>query len=278
MNPVYELVPIKSDKTTWNIDLSDLDKKLCKNDCVLIVHNVGGVINVPKLKKKYPDCVFIEDNCEGIFGQYDNKMTGTESFCSAFSFFGNKTITSGEGGLFYCQDERITKEVKKIHGQGLSKERYVHDVLGFNYRMTNLQAAILLGQLDIADLILERKNEIWNYYNNVFSKFKGQLQLQHQEENCINANWIYPIMLKNRCAKHLIEFLKNNGVDSRPMFYPMSSHFHLKKFSKPSEEEPAKTINKRVIMIPSFPDITEEELKKVTDCISSFLQQESGEK
>jgi len=271
INPIYDLVPVSANKLTWNIDLNDLENKIQKDDCVLIVHNIGGIINVPELQRKYKDCIFIEDNCEGIFGNYESKMTGTASFCSAFSFFGNKTITSGEGGLFYCKDKNITKEIKKMHGQGMSNTRYIHDVLGFNYRMTNLQAAILLGQLDSIEKIIERKSNIWEKYNKAFKHYSKEIQLQHQEEECKNAQWIYPAMLKNKKAKDLIEFLKENNIDSRPMFYPMSHHKHLKQYSNKKGETNAKYINEKVIMLPSYPDMSELEVEKVISNVVSFI-------
>ena len=118
------------------------------NTAILVVHNIGNIINVPKLKLEFPNTVILEDNCEGFLGKYDNKYTGTESFASSISFFGNKTITSGEGGAFITNDDDVFEYINKIKSQGQSNEKFIHDVLGYNYRMTNIQAAILYGQLD----------------------------------------------------------------------------------------------------------------------------------
>ena len=80
---------------------------------------------MPKLKEKYPKSIFIEDNCEGIFGEYENKMSGSESFCSSISFFGNKNITTGEGGAVYTNNTELYQYLNKIHGQGQTDERFI---------------------------------------------------------------------------------------------------------------------------------------------------------
>ena len=117
----------------------------------MIVHNIGNVIDVPMLKNRFPNTIFIEDNCEGFLGKYGDKYTGTDSFASSISFFGNKTLTSGEGGAFITNDCDVFEYINKIKSQGQSNEKFIHDVLGYNYRMTNVQAAILLGQLECID-------------------------------------------------------------------------------------------------------------------------------
>lgn len=89
----YELVPIDADINTWNFDLDKLESVIDETSAVLIVHNIGNIINVPNLKKRFPNTIFLEDNCEGFLGKYNDKYTGTESFIFSF-FFGNKTLTS----------------------------------------------------------------------------------------------------------------------------------------------------------------------------------------
>jgi perosamine synthetase len=100
----YELIPIDSDLNTWNFDENQISEKIDDETAILVVHNIGNVVNVPKLKRKFPNTVILEDNCEGFLGKYESKYTGTESFASSISFFGNKTITSGEGGAFITND------------------------------------------------------------------------------------------------------------------------------------------------------------------------------
>ena len=143
----YELIPIDANLDTWNFDLSKIEEKLDKNTAILIVHNVGNVVNVPQLKKQFPNTIVLEDNCEGFLGKYEDKYTGTESFASSISFFGNKTLTSGEGGAFITNDDEVFEFINTAKNQGQSEVKFIHNQLGYNYRMTNVQAAILYGQI-----------------------------------------------------------------------------------------------------------------------------------
>lgn len=186
----YKLLPIDSNLNTWNIDTSKLEHLLDKNTAVLIVHNIGNVINVPKLKRQFPDTIFLEDNCEGFLGKYEEKFTGTECFVSSISFFGNKTITSGEGGAFITNDDDVFEHINKVKNQGQTNKKYIHDVLGYNYRMTNLQAAILYGQLESLSEIKEKKHNIFELYRKKLSCLDNVV-FQEVEENTEHSEWFF---------------------------------------------------------------------------------------
>ena len=114
---------MKMDENTWNIDTSETYlKSLESNSAVLIVHNIGNIINVPRLKRIRPDLIFVEDNCEGLFGKYESIYSGTspDSLCSSVSFYGNKIITTGEGGAFITNHSDIYEYIKKVYSQGMS--------------------------------------------------------------------------------------------------------------------------------------------------------------
>ena len=165
----YELIPIDCDLDTWNFDLSSIEKNLDENTAILVVHNIGNVINVPKLKLEFPNTVILEDNCEGFLGKYEGKFTGSDSLCSSISFFGNKTITSGEGGAFITSDDDVFEFINTTKNQGQSDIKFIHNILGYNYRMTNVQAAILYGQLCDLKEIQERKEFIFDEYKKILT-------------------------------------------------------------------------------------------------------------
>lgn len=143
---MLEIMPI--DIHTMNMRTDEEYILGCEqNSAILIVHNVGNIINVPRLKRLRPDIVFLEDNCEGLFGMYENYYAGTQSLCSSTSFFANKTITSGEGGAILTNDDDLYQYLSRKINQGNTSTRYLHDMLAYNYRMTNLQAALLYDQL-----------------------------------------------------------------------------------------------------------------------------------
>jgi perosamine synthetase len=153
---------MKLNPDTLNIDVSEeYIKSLDPNSAVCIVHNLGNIINVPRLKKIRPDLIFIEDNCEGLFGKYEDKYSGTVSLCSAVSFYGNKTITTGEGGAFFTDDIDLFNYINNIYSHGMSLKRYIHCNLGTNFRMTNIQAGFLYDQLQDINHILELKNNLF---------------------------------------------------------------------------------------------------------------------
>lgn len=138
---------MQMDINTWNIKTDEeYIKSLEANSAILIVHNIGNIINVPRLKRIRPDIIFIEDNCEGFTGKYENIYSGTSdsSLCSSISFYGNKIITTGEGGAFLTNDDNVYNYISKVYSQGMSEIRYLHNVHAYNYRMTNIQAAFYL--------------------------------------------------------------------------------------------------------------------------------------
>lgn len=265
-----KLKPIDCDINTWNMDFNKIEN-INDNQAVLIVHNVGNIINVPNLKKKYPNTIFLEDNCEGFLGEYDGKYSGTESLASSISFFGNKTITSGEGGAFITNDDDVFNYINCIKNQGQSSIKFVHDYLGYNYRMTNIQAAILYGQLKHIDIITEKKEMIFSKYKEKLSNVDNII-LQKQEENTISANWMFSIRINNFTKKQkndLELFLYSNNIETRPMFYDITKHNHLKEIT--CETKNAEILNSQVIMLPSYPELTINQIQYIVNKIKEFL-------
>ena len=272
-----ELEVMKMSLDTWNIETDEnYIKTLDKNAAVLIVHNLGNIINVPKLKQIRPDLIFVEDNCEGLFGKYNGIYSGTSDdiLCSSISFYGNKNITTGEGGAFLTNHKDIYDHIKKVYSQGMSTTRYLHDVHAYNYRMTNIQAAFLYDQLNDIDNILNNKKNIFERYElllYLLSK-EGKIALFKKEENTENANWIFAVRIigNTKSIVETTEFFNNNNVDIRPFFYPINKHGHLKSIQ--NNDEISELLNREVIMIPSSPTITLEQQKHVVDVVASFCK------
>ena len=301
--PIEYLEVLPLDPESWNADFSDdtLDS-LQKGSAVMIAHNIGNVINVPRLKRKRPDLIFIEDNCEGFTGKYEGKYTGTESFCSAISFFANKTITSGQGGAFCTNSYEVAKWVKKLVMQSQTTVRYLHDDIGYNYKITNVQAAILYDQLEDLDSILSKKKEIFGLYK----KLLGEDRFQKCEEGCEPAAWILgcifntpllhrsdstlsslkthpysiiPIAKEDNIKNRRIvydHFLSNFGIETRMMFFPWYYHNHLKRLSCHERyyESVANMLQVKCILLPSYPDITDREVEYI--CESLFNAEIDG--
>jgi len=293
---------MRMDEKTWNICINeDYIKTLDANSAVFIVHNLGNIVNVSRLKSLRPDLIFIEDNCEGLFGKYNGRFSGTgdDCLCSSVSFYGNKSITTGEGGAFITNDEEVYNYIKKIYSQGMSNTRYLHEVHAYNYRMTNIQAAFLYDQLNDIENILENKRRVFSNYEKLLSplilnnaeafldaealevfcgrsndseaKLDGKVSIYQREQNTISADWIFSVRIigNKKTIDETTRFFYDNGVDIRPFFYPMNSHKHLAFLE--NKDEVSYLLNNEVIMIPSSPTITEEDQRKVVDVIYRFI-------
>ncbi len=269
MDGHLDLIPVDANDRTWCVDIEKLSQTIKTSNPeetgVLVVHNVGGIVNVPSLIREFPEYTFIEDNCEGFLGKYEGRQTGTASLASSISFYANKTITCGEGGALIV-DPSLHDIVNRIHSQGQTETRYVHDILAYNYRMTNTQAAILLGQLDLLDEIVDKKRIIFEKYRNLLS---DRFEMQEPEKGTEHSGWMFAVRVRG-FDYHSSSNLFGDEFETRPMFYPMSSHLHLRNFSR--EEEVATRLSRECFMLPSHPGLTESEIVKITKKLNEAIR------
>ena len=275
---MFEVMDLNEHTMNINTD-EEYIMQLEKNSAMLIVHNLGIIVNVPRLKRLRPDIIFIEDNCEGIFGKYENIYSGTStsSIASAVSFYGNKTITTGEGGAFFTNDLDIYKYIKTYYSHGMSQERYIHNILGTNYRMTNVQAALLYDQLNDINHILELKMKIFQYYNRLFNKLiisnqNNKIRFLVTELNTQESNWMYTIIIKDIKYSDFERYMNDKNIQIRPIFYDIHRHEHLKNIKKMSNQEFTNTITENGIMLPSYPELTKTEQEYIVLCIEEYMK------
>ena len=267
---------MRMDIETWNIYTDEeYIKGLDVNSAVLIVHNLGNIINVPRLKRIRPDLIFIEDNCEGFTGKCENIYSGTSesSLCSSISFYGNKIITTGEGGAFFTNDDEVYNYILKAYSQGMSSIRYLHDTHAYNYRMTNIEAAFLYDQLNDFENIINNKKRIFENYKKLLKPLieTNRVAIFKEETNTECANWIFALRLINnkKGIQETSDFFKENNIDIRPFFYPINKHGHLKDVV--FEDPVSGILNNEIIMVPSSPSITLETQKYVVKIIEIFI-------
>ena len=268
-----KLEVMKMNPNTLNIDTSEeYIKSLDKNSCVLIVHNLGNIVNVPRLKRIRPDLIFVEDNCEGLFGKYENIYSGTSnaSLCSSCSFYANKTLTTGEGGAFFTNDLDVYRYIKKIYSHGMTNERYIHKYLAYNYRMTNIQAAFLYDQLKDVEHILNLKNKIFRFYDKLFEKYiqAGKIVKLKSEKDTIKASWMYCIIIPKINYKNFENYMNEKNIQTRPFFYDIRKHAHLKDIKVDQNELEN---SKYGIMLPSFPELTREQQIYIVNCVKEYF-------
>lgn len=268
-NDQWPMEAVDADIETWNMDLSRMG--IGEGSVVLVVHNLGNIINVPELKRRYPKATFVEDNCEGFLGKYEGAYSGTASLCSALSFFANKTITSGEGGAFVTDDDDVYEHIKSLRNQGQTKHRYIHSDLGYNYRMTNVQAAILQGQLLVLDEIIGKKWDLFHRYRMAFSKL-DRVYCQRMVDGTVHSNWMMGIgVVNNPGFAETERFFEARGVSIRPMFYPIQFHPHLSSVFY-DDTTVAELLSKECFMIPSYPGLEFNEVSRVIDVVGEYVK------
>jgi len=263
--PLEVLEVLRINPDTLNIETDEwYFESLEKDAVVLIVHNVGNIINVPRLKSIRPDLIFLEDACEAFGGSYEGLPAGSfeGTLCSSMSFFANKTITGGELGCVMTNDSNVHQFLSRKINQGNTSVKYVHDIVAYNYRATNLAAGVLCDQLIDLPEILSKKKKIFDTYGKVFPRT--------QEPKVENANWIMPVYIKGNPSFEAVEaFFKARAIDIRPMFYPLNAHAHLRDI-KIHSNEIAEKVNREWIMIPSFPNLSTQEVEYIIFTIQEY--------
>ena len=214
----------------------------------------------------------IEDCAEAIGSYYKNKHAGCFGDAAAFSFFGNKTITTGEGGMLAFKKREYFEKAKILRDHGMSpKKRYWHISVGFNYRMTNLQAAIGLAQLENIKKILKKKLLISNIYKKHLINNKSII-IPKIEKNYKNRYWFFIIKIKNGNSfirDNLMNYLKNRNIETRTTFYPLNTMKIYKKFSN-GKYKTSKEFFDSIICLPTWVKIQKKEIIRICKILNEF--------
>jgi len=263
---------VDSLEDTWQINPEDILLKITsKTKAIMIVHLYGQSCDMDKICQiaKNNNLFLIEDCAEAFGTCYKGKHVGSFGDISAYSFFGNKTITSGEGGIVSTNNESLYRRAVHLKGQGLAYHRqYWHDVIGYNYRMTNIACAIGQAQIERSEELLSKKRKIAEYYNTVFGG--THIKTHKEQENTIHSYWMNSIIFDCNLEQRdqFRQFLTKKNIDTRPLFYPVHT---MPMYSKKYEmHRVAEDISRRGFNIPSFPDLTMEELNYISDTILSY--------
>ncbi len=263
---------VDSLESTWQVDPKDVEAKITpRTKAVMAVHLYGLPCDMDALTSicRKHKLLLVEDCAEAFGTLYKGQHVGTFGDIATFSFFGNKTITTGEGGMVVAKNKEILERAYHLKNQGVSPSReYWHDVVAYNYRMTNICAAIGLAQLESADEILEKKRQVANWYRD---ELKGlPLQFHDEQPETVHSFWMCSIAVDNVTQRNpLREHLKKVGVETRPLFYPSHTMPHCAQ----NEIFPvANSLGLRGINLPSFPSLTKENVKYICENISENLE------
>jgi len=249
-------VIVDIEEKSWCIDPDEIEKSITsKTKAIIPVHLYGQVCDmdsIMNLAKQYSLKV-IEDCAEAHGAMFKDNKVGSFGDIGCFSFYGNKVITTGEGGMCVTNSTELNDKLRLLRDHGMSKtRRYYHDVVGYNYRMTNLQAAIGLAQLERIDEIHKNRFSYEKLYRRIMSD--SNFEFQQDLKNRKRITWLVCLLVgrnDNNERDILIEQLKDNGIDARPFFYLLSDMDIYKKYSR-AVNSSAKKISSYGINLPTY--------------------------
>lgn len=266
--------PIFADIDPYNlcISIDAIRKKInSKTKAIIPVHIYGHPADMPAinaLAQEY-NLFVIEDAAEAHGSSINNQKTGSWGICGTFSFYGNKNITSGEGGMITTNSDELNERLRFLRDHAMSKhKRYWHTEVGYNYRMTNLQAALGVAQLERADELILKRKEIFEWYKKYLNNFNG-ITLNKTYQWADNTFWLICAELNGYNEEKRADFmakLKDVGIDTRPYFYPMSMMPMYQKADNPVTY----SIYQKGINLPTFFDLSEVEVKYICEKIKEL--------
>lgn len=265
----------ESRASDWLIDPADIERRITpRTKAIMPVHLFGALCDpeVNAIARKHGLKV-IEDAAEALGARRAGRHVGYDADVTTFSFFGNKTVTTGEGGAVIAHDPALAARMRKVKGQGQSLERrYWHDELGFNYRMTNICAAIGAAQMERLPQILARKQAIADLYA---AELSGNLfTFQQTDSEVRSSNWLVSLLLPPGCDRAAVmAYLAERGIDSRPVFY--CAH-HMPMYRRDERFPIAEDIAARGISLPSFPTLTDDQVRKVSATLREAVESQTA--
>jgi perosamine synthetase len=274
-------VLVDSDITTWNMDVNQIEAKITsKTKAIMIVHIFGLPVDVDPVLEiaKRHGLKIIEDAAEMHGQTYKGRPCGSFGDVSTFSFYPNKHITTGEGGMILTDDDKLAETCRSLRNLCFQPhQRFVHERLGWNLRMTNMQAAVGLAQLERLDEFVVNKRQMGLKYTELLQNVPSiQLPLR-STEYANNIYWVYGIVLDEETglnAEKIMKKLGENGVGTRPFFYPMHEQPVLKRMGVvENEKHPmAERMYRQGFYLPSGLGLKEEQIIKVAHILIEVLE------
>lgn len=270
---------VDSEIGTWNIDVSKIEEKITKKTKVIMpVHIYGSpckMDDIRKLARRYKLSV-VEDAAEAHGAEYHGKKVGGLGDVGCFSFYGNKIITTGEGGMIVTNDDTIARRCRSLRNLAFQEQRrYWHEEIGFNYRMTNIQAALGLAQFERIEELVDRRRKNARLYHSFLRNIKG-LTLPMETENTKNVYWMYGLCVNKDFGltrDAVIQKLREKGVETRTFFWPMHLQPVLKRMKLATGRYPvAEDIARRGFYLPSGGGLTKKEIQYICESIAQIKQ------
>jgi perosamine synthetase len=261
------------DSDTWNINPKVARLSITsRTKAIIVVHLYGLSADMSAfygIGEDF-DIPILEDAAEAIGGEYKGRKLGSIGHAAVFSFYGNKTITTGEGGMIVTDDEWLNHRLRHLRGQALDpKLRYFHTEVGFNYRMTDLQAAIGLSQIEIIDSLVKSRQRVWSLYADSFQG--SEIGWQYARFVCRHAGWMFVALFKDRNTRCNAELaLEKENIETRPMFVPMSK-LPMYADSAKWEFPVSLDIAERGLCLPTHSYVTDEDIDRIVSIVKESV-------
>jgi perosamine synthetase len=263
---------VDSEPQYWNLDPALVEQAITpRTKAIEVVHLYGHPADMdPILQVAASHNLYVvEDAAECHGATYKGRRVGSIGSVGSFSFFGNKIITTGEGGMLVTNDDELAARARHLRGQGVSPTRtYWHDIIGFNYRMTNIAAAMGCAQLERIDETLAAKRNVASWYRAHLEGVEG-LTVQSEAPWARCVYWMNCILVDPQLRDPLIVHLAENGIETRPFFYPAHT---LPMYSSGASYPVAERLGASGINLPSFAELEEEQVAQICAEIRSFFQ------
>jgi len=267
-----EPIFIDSHPEYWCIDPSKIKEKIdSQTKAIIVVHLYGHPCDMDEIMHIAKDHKLhvIEDCAEAHGAEYKGRKVGSFGIISCFSFYGNKIITTGEGGMCLTNNEELAEKMRILKDHGMNpNKKYWHDIVGFNYRMTNLQAALGVAQLKKIHLLINRKRQIAITYKKLLQDLSSVTPAPEMPW-AQNVYWLYSVLVKKALRDKIIGHLERQGIETRPFFHPI--HIlppYKRNLTLPvAEELSAKGLN-----LPSGPRLSENQIEEVVESLKEALE------
>lgn len=274
-------VLVDSNAIDWNMDVDQIESKITsKTKAIMVVHIYGLPVNmnpVIAMANKY-GLKIIEDAAEQHGQYYNGKPIGSFGEISTFSFYPNKHITTGEGGMIVTDDPVLADKCRSLRNLCfIPEKRFLHHDLGFNFRMTNLQAALGVAQLERLNEFISIKRNLGKKYTSLLQNVKG-IQLPHtKNEMAENIYWVYGIVLKDSVPFDALEAMRQlgeKGIGTRPFFWPMHEQpvFHKMGLFKNEKYPVSENIARRGFYLPSGMALKPKDIDLVAEAVIEILK------
>lgn len=262
---------------TWCIDPARAEAAITpRTKAIIAVHLYGNLCDMDALLAigRRHDIPIVEDAAEAVGSVWHGKRAGAMGAFGTFSFHGTKTVTTGEGGMFVTQDDVLYEKVLTLSNHGRARgqrKQFWPDMVGFKYKMSNVQAAIGCAQMDRIDGLITRKREIFRYYRDRLGDMNG-ISMNPEPAGTQNGFWM-PNLVFARDTGITREMLQkafaDENIDARVFFWPLSS---LPSFNIATQNDVAQDLPGRAINLPSYHDITQSDLERVANIVTNLMQ------